>query len=160
MAAFAFKLDLVIYIFSSINSLRKLCSQSFISMLIYSTFCSFKQFQHLDIGILFIMGVAVSDALSPFLFCFFGKMATDCYINMSDSLFQSNWYILPIELQKCFIVMIGFGQRPIYYHGFNVMILDLETFTAVSKVSKFLLCFIGIHDYFVFSYLKRCFPII
>lgn len=93
-----------------------------------------KQFQHIDVGILFIMGVAVSDALSPFLFCLFGKLATNCYEKMSDSIFESNWCVLPVRLQKCFIVVIGIGQRPIYYHGFDVMVLNLETFTAVSII--------------------------
>lgn len=67
-----------------------------------------------------------------FFYCFFGKIATDTYGQMSDCLFQSNWFELPIEQQKFFIVMIANAQRELVYQGFGIVTLNLETFTKVN----------------------------
>lgn len=56
---------------------------------------------------------------------------------MADTLYEASWPDLPIELQKYFIVMIGNAQQPLYYHGFGMAILNLQTFTKVSKLLGF-----------------------
>lgn len=66
-----------------------------------------------------------------FVYCFFGKVATESFATMADSLYEANWQNLPIELQKYFILMIANANRPLYYHGFNIAILNLETFSKV-----------------------------
>lgn len=50
---------------------------------------------------------------------------------MADSLFQANWLDVSIEQQKYFVIMIKTAQQPLYYHGFGIVVLDLETFTKV-----------------------------
>lgn len=67
-----------------------------------------------------------------FLFCFFGKLATDSYGKMDNCLYKANWPDLPIRLQKYFIIMMADAQRPLQYTGLNVSILNLETYTDVS----------------------------
>lgn len=69
-----------------------------------------------------------------FIFCYYGKIATESFENMADTLYEASWPDLPIELQKYFIVMIGNAQQPLYYHGFGMAILNLQTFTKVSKL--------------------------
>lgn len=66
-----------------------------------------------------------------FLCCFYGKLATESYAKMTDSLFESNWPDLSNHLQKYFILMIANAQRPLKYHGFRIIFLDLETFCKV-----------------------------
>ena len=66
-----------------------------------------------------------------FLYCFFGKMVTDMFSQISEYLYESNWYELPIELQKNFILAIQNAQLPLQYNGFEVAVLNLETFCAV-----------------------------
>lgn len=61
-------------------------------------------------------------------------MATESFAKMSDSLYDSDWHKLPIGLQKYFILMIANTQKPIYYHGFGVTILNLETFCQVIEI--------------------------
>lgn len=72
-----------------------------------------------------------------FLYCFFGKVATESYEQISDCMFQANWVTLPVKYQKYFILMIGNSHRPFYFHGFKFAILNLETFTKVNKFIKF-----------------------
>lgn len=52
---------------------------------------------------------------------------------MCDCVFEDNWHVLPAELQRYFILMIANMQKPIYYHGFGVAILNLNTFVKVSN---------------------------
>lgn len=76
----------------------------------------------------------VATTLNLFFYCYFAKLATESFLKMGDSLYESNWTELPFELQKYLIVMIGNMQLPMYYHGFGVAVLNLETFTSVSKI--------------------------
>ena len=67
-----------------------------------------------------------------FLYCLFGKLATESHLKMSDCVYNLYWYKLPTHLQKYVVVMIQNMQQPRYFHGFGVIYLNLETFTSVS----------------------------
>lgn len=58
-------------------------------------------------------------------------MASESFENMSDVLYEANWQGMPSNLQKYFVVMIGNGQRTLFYHGFGIAVLNLETFARV-----------------------------
>lgn len=83
---------------------------------------------HLSLG-------AVISISNLFLYCYFGKLATDSFTSMADCLFDTNWQHLPIELQKYFILIIANMQKPLEYHGFGVAVLNLQTFTEVRKTT-------------------------
>lgn len=91
----------------------------------------FKEIQHIDFNISIVLITIGIIATKLFLFCFFGKMATESFIEMADCLFESNWQSLPIHLQKYFILMINNVQKPLFYSGYGIIILNLETFTKV-----------------------------
>lgn len=78
------------------------------------------------------MGLLVSCS-NLFFYCYFGKYATESYEKMADCLYESSWAEHPIHVQKYFIVMIMNTQRPLYYHGFGIAVLNLETFTSVRE---------------------------
>lgn len=83
------------------------------------------------------MGLLVSCGLvgvaNLFFFCYFGILATESFRGMADALYESNWSEVPVRLQKYFIIMVANTQKPVYYHGFGVAVLNLETFTRVSQ---------------------------
>ena len=88
--------------------------------------------KNLDSSIIILL-VAASDGLSIlFLHCYFGKSATDSFVQMSDRLYECNWRDFPVHLQKNFIFFIGDAQQQIRYHGFRVSTLDLETYCKVN----------------------------
>lgn len=90
-----------------------------------------QQMKHPDVGV-FVILIGCSGGLSNlFLYCFFGRRATTNYEAMADCLYESNWLDCPLKLQKCFVILITNTQRPLYYHGFNVALLNLETMTNV-----------------------------
>lgn len=93
--------------------------------------------QHGDVcGAFFVLTTAMIDGMIPFIYCYFGKLATDCFAQMSNDLFEANWVELPVSVQKYFVIMIENAQRPLHYHGFRMVYLNLETF---AKVSTFLI---------------------
>lgn len=100
---------------------------------IFHGFMHFQLMQNIGFGIMFVLMLVSINILNLFLYCFFGKMATDSFKEMSICLYKTNWQNLPVDLQKFVVLMIGNAQRPLYYHGFGVAILDLETFTKVRK---------------------------
>lgn len=71
------------------------------------------------------------------IYCYLGKLANESYAQMPDCMFYMNWYELPSEIQKYFILMIGNMQRALYYRGFGIIVLNLETFTRVSERIQF-----------------------
>lgn len=88
--------------------------------------------KHLDVGfILIVIAINVSGS-NLFLYCFFGQSANDIYLEIADSYFNAKWIQLSPKLQKYFIIMIANAQRPLYYDGFGVAYLELNTFLRVS----------------------------
>lgn len=53
---------------------------------------------------------------------------------MADCLYESDWHELSVDLQQKVVLMIQNMQRPLFYTGFGVAVLNLETFTKVSEM--------------------------
>lgn len=80
------------------------------------------------------MAVATPVTLATlFLYCYFGKIASESYAKMADCLCECNWENLSLKHQKYFVIMIENAQRPMNYYGFGIAALDLETFTKVNE---------------------------
>lgn len=88
--------------------------------------------KHIDKNVLTILAATTVSSSNLFIYCYFGKLATESYQNMADCLYESNWWELPVELQKYFLLMNVNMQRLLFYHGFEVAVLNLETFSKVS----------------------------
>lgn len=74
---------------------------------------------------------AILSLSNLFLYCYYGKLASESFESMADLLYENNWPELPNKLKKYFILMIGNGQQPLFYHGFGIAVLNLETFSKV-----------------------------
>lgn len=78
-----------------------------------------------------IMLIAISSAsITMFIFCYFGKMATDAYFSFGDYAYETKWYTIPNKNQNYFRLIIQIAQQPLCYNGFGFN-LDLQTFSAV-----------------------------
>lgn len=86
---------------------------------------------HLDFGVVMILEAIFAATANLLTYCFFGKMATESYERMSECLYECNWVNLSPKLQKYIVIIITNAQRPIYYDGFGVAVLNLETFNKV-----------------------------
>lgn len=96
---------------------------------------------HFDYTLLIlIMGVSMG-MLSMFIYCYFGKLATESFEQISDCVYDLNWHEMSLNLQKYIVIMISDMQEPLHYHGFKVAILNLNTFLRVSKFAKW--CYFG-----------------
>lgn len=69
-----------------------------------------------------------------FIYCYFGQKATNSFDKITDYLFEFDWLKLPVSLRAYLIPTIANAQRPMYYHGFGVAILSLQTFNKVNII--------------------------
>lgn len=95
-------------------------------------FNSFQHVRQLDNLVFLHFTTVILGMSNLFLYCFFGKLATDSYAGMAQCMYETNWQDAPAELQKYLILMIANMQKPLQFHGFNVVLIDLNTFTNVS----------------------------
>lgn len=93
----------------------------------------FQQWHHANFTMATVLAATSIGFSNLFIFCFFGKLATECFEMISDCIYEMEWYAQPNELQKYFILMIVNMQKPIYYHGFDVAKLELRTFITVNR---------------------------
>lgn len=100
------------------------------------SFFRIKEHRHIDFDLFILFDAAMVCIQIQFFYCFFGKIATESFARMADCLYESNWLILKPKLQKYLVLMIGNAQRPVYYHGFGLATLNLETFAYVSYFSN------------------------
>lgn len=47
----------------------------------------------------------LTGVLNALVYCYFGSKATESYADMGDRIFDLDWYKLPIDKQKYFILM-------------------------------------------------------
>lgn len=88
---------------------------------------------HFDLDEIMICIECAVGVLNIFMHCLFGKLATDQFDQLPNYLFESNWPNLPLQLQKYFVLMMANAQQPLYFSGFGIVILNLETFTKVNE---------------------------
>lgn len=80
-----------------------------------------------------IVAQATFGMVNLFIYCYFGKMSTDNFAKMSDCVyFEMKWDRLSVKFQTYVVLMIQNMQRPIFYRGFDVATMDLNTFLRVS----------------------------
>lgn len=82
-----------------------------------------------DLFILLI-GTGVS-VLNLFVYCYYGAVATENCLQFASSMYESNWYKLPTNLQFFIIMKLRNTQRPLYYRGWKLISLNLDTFCKV-----------------------------
>lgn len=69
-----------------------------------------------------------------FLFCNFGEMVTQKYIEVNHAFFECNWYLFPIEIQRHYMPMILMNtQQTVILRGFGNIDITRETFKKVSN---------------------------
>lgn len=56
-----------------------------------------------------------------------------CLFKYADALFETDWYKMPNEFQKYFIIMIVKTQKRIYLDGYGFIRLSLEGFTSLQN---------------------------
>lgn len=88
--------------------------------------------QSFSIEVCFILFALIFTTLVLYLYCYFGKLATDSYRAYANCLYECDWTSLPARQQKYFILMIAHAQKPIYYDGWDLVNLDMELFLKVS----------------------------
>lgn len=69
--------------------------------------------------------------LNLFFYNYYGGRSTQNFLDMSNLLFESKWHILPTHFQKYYLLMIASAQFPLFYHGFHIVNLNLDTFQKV-----------------------------
>lgn len=91
----------------------------------------FQQFQHLDTSLALLLLASITGMSTLFLYCYFGTLSTQSFLNMTHALYESNWQDLPVDLQKYVIISLAEMQKPIHYNGLGICNLSLETFSMV-----------------------------
>lgn len=66
-----------------------------------------------------------------FLACEIGQWVTNQYNVLGDELTAINWYSLPIELQRTYLVFLLDTQQPIHIESYGGIVSSRETFKKV-----------------------------
>lgn len=93
-----------------------------------------KSAAHFDILVfLFDMSCIISALLWPFLFCHFANSVTDEITRLGFTVYNSNWYDFPNDLQKYIPLVIIRSREPVYFTGLGLIRCTLKVFGDVSK---------------------------
>lgn len=98
-----------------------------------------QQLQQISFDVITAVAALSVGLLNVLIYCYFGSKSTESYEKMGDRIFDLKWYELPIQKQKYFILMAANMQKPLRYHGFGVLSLNLETFVQVRATTNPLL---------------------
>lgn len=73
----------------------------------------------------------LSSTGTVFLYCYTGSLTTDQFLRYGDIAYESDWFLMPIEMQTYLILIIADAQRPLEFHGMRIINLNLATFASV-----------------------------
>lgn len=65
------------------------------------------------------------------LFCYHGNLAADRVSSVGSSAYNSNWFHLPVEMQKFMTLIIARSQNPVYFTGLGLIDCTMEVFEKV-----------------------------
>lgn len=76
---------------------------------------------------------------SLFLLCFIGERVTTSFDELNESVYAMTWYILPIKLQRGFLVpMMAIVNKPIVLKGVSSLNCSHDTFKRVRFPIRFI----------------------
>lgn len=63
----------------------------------------------------------IATSLTPLIFfflnCDFGDYLSQQYSHIGDAYYEASWYVLPLDMQKNWPIVIGFGQLEVGVQG-------------------------------------------
>lgn len=54
-----------------------------------------------------------------FCSCEIGERVTEQFDVFDITVKQCQWYLMPIELQRMFVIVLSSSQQPVYLHGYG-----------------------------------------
>lgn len=76
------------------------------------------------------LGIVISQT---FLFCYFGHEITHHFDNIPNLLYCTNWYKLPLKMQRdSIMLMMMIAQKSVYLRGSGNIDCTLDVFRRVS----------------------------
>lgn len=91
----------------------------------------FQQIHDPDVFLIVLLLASSLTVTYLFLYCYFGKVSAGSFEKMADCVYDMNWQKLPVRWQRYIILMIESMQKPLYYYGFKMIKLELNTFIKV-----------------------------
>lgn len=65
-------------------------------------------------------------------FCEFGEMVTSQFNSYDAEIYRCGWYLLPIKMQKMYLIFKSNTQHPIIIRGFGNILCTREIFKEVN----------------------------
>lgn len=76
-----------------------------------------------------------------FTICELGQRVTSKFKTFGENLSASNWYSLPLEFQRIYLIFLLESQQPIRIESYCEIICSRETFKRVILKPKVQMCF-------------------
>lgn len=70
-------------------------------------------------------------AITCFIYCYFGNRITSKSLQIGETAYAIEWYLLPPHIQKVIQLIILRSQCEIYFTGFSVIVCSLEMYKKV-----------------------------
>lgn len=80
----------------------------------------------------------MTDTLWLYVFCYFGDKLTDRYACVGNQIYQFDWYLVPIDMQKCLPVILTVAQKNVYLRGSFGAQCTRDTFKKVNNITRIL----------------------
>lgn len=76
-----------------------------------------------------------------FLLCTFGEQVSNQLDAITNAIYQCEWYLFPVEVQKMSLTAMTATQQPVIFCGFGNILLARNTFKMVYNSEKFVFIF-------------------
>lgn len=96
--------------------------------------------QNLDPKIfMIILGLPMSTG-TVFLYCYVGSLTTEQFSRYATIPYESDWLMMPLQLQKFLLIIVAEARRPVEFSGLGLFSLNLMAFGKVWYEFKLYIC--------------------
>lgn len=92
---------------------------------------------NMDIEMVMTIFAAMVAVLSILPYCYYASRIVLKIQHTANAAFESNWYALPVDLQKNMKHIIAFAQVTRTVNGYGLFNCDLEGFMKVREIKYF-----------------------
>lgn len=88
-----------------------------------------------DLQMAFLASIFANNLLC--IFCVLGQVFRTKLIDLSDTIYQSEWYRYPRSVQRLLHLMVMKSQQPFDLSAFGIIALNLENYVGVSEAEYY-----------------------
>lgn len=106
---------------------------SCVAFIAFSLFAVDRNLSAFDLDALICVLTLFAALFPTFIYCYHAEKITRHLQEIGNVFYHTNWYELPVKVQKLYVLSILIAQKPFRFRGYGIVVCSLEIFGSVKR---------------------------